>query len=241
MSAFQKKFKRIEKKYVIDDVTYQELLKRISDKTVEDKYADSLICNIYFDTPDNLIIRNSIEKPCYKEKLRLRSYGVPDINSTVFLELKKKYKGVVYKRRVDMTLQEANDFLFKGKDIGVNPQIEKEIRYFIDFYKGIAPAMYLSYSRYALVGADDPSLRITFDSDITYRRENLKLEQGVWGSKLLDSGTKVMEIKIPGSMPLWLSSILDELKIFPCSFSKYGKAYIKEFTENNNRKVINCA
>lgn len=239
MSAFQEKFKRIEKKYVIDNATYCELLNRIKDKTVEDMYANSLICNIYFDTPDNLIIRNSIEKPSYKEKLRLRSYGVPNMDSIVFLELKKKYKGVVYKRRVDMTLQQAKDFIYHDKDIGENPQIEKEIRYFIDFYKGIAPAIYLSYQRYALVGADDPELRITFDSDITYRRETLELEEGVWGNKLLDSGTKVMELKIPGSIPLWLSSIFDELKIYPCSFSKYGRAYTKEFFENNNkRKVI---
>lgn len=242
MSSVQEIFKRIEKKYIINEETYHKLMKRLSGFVEKDRFYKSLICNIYFDTPTNQLVRNSIEKPCYKEKLRLRSYGVPDLNQKAFLELKKKYKGVVYKRRVDMTLSQAYDFLEKRILAGKNPQIENEIFYFLDFYKDVIPAMYLSYERLAFVGAEDPNLRITFDTNITYRCENTRLENGVYGKQLLDFGTRIMEIKIPGAMPLWLSGILDELKIYPSSFSKYGTAYLTELTgENQKGKVIECA
>lgn len=176
-------------------------------------------------------MRNSIEKPVYKEKLRVRSYGVPNDEDMVFVELKKKYKGVVYKRRIEMTLAQTRDF-FAGKEVPHdNPQIENELKYFLKFYEGIAPAMYLSYDRLAYCGAEDPSLRLTFDTHILYREEQKELDKGIWGKELLPAGVRVMEIKIPNAMPLWLSAILDELEIYPASFSKYGTAYLNEFSE----------
>lgn len=187
-------------------------------------------------------MRNSIEKPVYKEKLRVRSYGVPNDEDMVFVELKKKYKGVVYKRRIEMTLAQTRDF-FAGKDVPHdNPQIENELKYFLKFYEGIAPAMYLSYDRLAYCGAEDPSLRLTFDTHILYREEQKELDKGIWGKELLPAGMRVMEIKIPNAMPLWLSAILDELEIYPASFSKYGTAYFNEFSEKIHKgKVISCA
>ncbi|MGN0594516.1 MAG: polyphosphate polymerase domain-containing protein [Hominimerdicola sp.] len=241
MSDVQEIFKRVEKKYIVDEDTYLLLMGRLDELVVKDRFHKSSICNIYYDTPTSLLIRNSIEKPCYKEKLRLRSYGVPDMDDNVFLELKKKYKGIVYKRRVDMTLAQAKDFLEKRIPVGKNPQIENEIFYFLDFYKEIIPAMYLSYDRLAYVGAEDSNLRITFDTNITYRTESIYLEKGIWGKKLTDSGTRVMEIKIPGAMPLWLSKILDDLKIYPSSMSKYGTAYETELNQKLKGKVIDCA
>ena len=158
-------------------------------------------------------MRNSIEKPVYKEKLRVRSYGVPNDEDMVFVELKKKYKGVVYKRRIEMTLAQTRDF-FAGKDVPHdNPQIENELKYFLKFYEGIAPAMYLSYDRLAYCGAEDPSLRLTYDTHILYREEQKELDKGIWGKELLPAGMRVMEIKIPNAVPLWLSAILDELEI----------------------------
>lgn len=242
MEAYQEVFKRYEKKYVVDEKTYKELMSKLEKYFVSDKYGKSTVCNIYYDTPEHLLIRNSIEKPVYKEKLRVRSYGVPDDDSMVFVELKKKYKGVVYKRRVEMTLAQSRDFIAGKSSPGENPQIENELRYFLGFYKGIAPAMFLSYDRIALCGIENPALRITFDSNITYREEQLELEKGIWGKELLSDGTRIMEIKIPGAMPVWLSKILDELKIFPSSFSKYGTAYLEELSEKNNKgKVTSCA
>lgn len=244
MSNVQSVFKRVEKKYMVNEMQYHKLMERFEGRMQVDKYGKTTICNIYYDTPSHQLIRNSLEKPIYKEKLRVRSYGIPDLDSRVFAELKKKYKGVVYKRRVDMTLAQAKAFMSGTKLPGINPQIEEEISYFLHFYKDIAPVMFLSYERIALYGLDNPELRVTFDSAITYREEELSLEKGVWGKQLLDEGKMIMEIKIPGSMPLWLCEILDELKIFPTSFSKYGTAYMREFKRANelkNGKVTDCA
>lgn len=242
MNGNQEVFRRIEKKYIVDEPTYEKLIKKLNGHFVKDRYYKSTICNIYYDTPSHQLVRNSIEKPVYKEKLRVRSYGVPNDEDMVFVELKKKYKGVVYKRRIEMTLAQTRDF-FAGKEVPHdNPQIENELKYFLKFYEGIAPAMYLSYDRLAYCGAEDPSLRLTFDTHILYREEQKELDKGIWGKELLPAGVRVMEIKIPNAMPLWLSTILDELEIYPASFSKYGTAYLNEFSEKIHKgKVISCA
>lgn len=242
MNGNQEVFRRIEKKYIVDEPTYEKLIKKLDGHFVKDRYYKSTICNIYYDTPSHQLVRNSIEKPVYKEKLRVRSYGVPNDEDMVFVELKKKYKGVVYKRRIEMTLAQTRDF-FAGKDVPHdNPQIENELKYFLKFYEGIAPAMYLSYDRLAYCGAEDPSLRLTFDTHILYREEQKELDKGIWGKELLPAGVRVMEIKIPNAMPLWLSAILDELEIYPALFSKYGTAYLNEFSEKIHKgKVISCA
>lgn len=242
MNGNQEVFRRIEKKYIVDEPTYEKLIKKLDGHFVKDRYYKSTICNIYYDTPSHQLVRNSIEKPVYKEKLRVRSYGVPNDEDMVFVELKKKYKGVVYKRRIEMTLAQTRDF-FAGKEVPHdNPQIENELKYFLKFYEGIAPAMYLSYDRLAYCGAEDPSLRLTFDTHILYREEQKELDKGIWGKELLPAGVRVMEIKIPNAMPLWLSAILDELEIYPALFSKYGTAYLNEFSEKIHKgKVISCA
>lgn len=202
MNGSQEVFRRIEKKYIVDEPTYEKLIKKLDGHFVKDRYYKSTICNIYYDTPSHQLVRNSIEKPVYKEKLRVRSYGVPNDEDMVFVELKKKYKGVVYKRRVEMTLSQTRDF-FAGKEVHHdNPQIENELKYFLKFYEGIAPAMYLSYDRLAYCGAEDPSLRLTFDTHILYREEQKELDKGIWGKELLPAGMRVMEIKIPNAMPL---------------------------------------
>lgn len=242
MNGNQEVFRRIEKKYIVDEPTYEKLIKKLDGHFVKDRYYKSTICNIYYDTPSHQLVRNSIEKPVYKEKLRVRSYGVPNNEDMVFVELKKKYKGVVYKRRIEMTLAQTRDF-FAGKEVPHNnPQIENELKYFLKFYEGIAPAMYLSYDRLAYCGAEDPSLRLTFDTHILYREEQKELDKGIWGKELLPAGVRVMEIKIPNAMPLWLSAILDKLEIYPASFSKYGTAYLNEISEKIHKgKVISCA
>lgn len=247
----QEIFKRVEVKYLVTAQQQEELVRKMEGLMEADNYGLTTICNIYYDTPNHQLIRTSLEKPIYKEKLRIRSYGVPTQDGRVFVELKKKFKGVVYKRRVDMSLLDSYDFVFFGIAPGKNPQIEKEISYFLKLYKDIRPAMYLSYDRIAFAGVTRPELRITFDSNITYRENEVRLEKGVWGKKLLDPDMRIMEIKIPGAMPLWLSAMLDEMNIYPGSFSKYGEAYKRSFKEaqadsrvlkiNDKGKVIYCA
>lgn len=224
-NGYQATFERYEKKYLLKGRQYKEFLHRTEERLVTDEYGKTTICNIYFDTPDSRLIRASLEKPIYKEKLRLRSYGTPEKESEVFLELKKKYKGVVYKRRESMVLSEAENYLLHHITPGFESQVLREIDWFLRYYGDIIPSMYISYERIARYDRDNPALRVTFDSNILWRREVLDLKDGSWGDELLNPGECLMEIKIPGALPLWLGKILDELEIYPVSFSKYGHAY----------------
>ena len=218
-------FKRIEKKYMIPPEKYEELRRRMEPYMQVDEYGLSTIANIYYDTDNFDLIRTSLMKPVYKEKLRLRSYGTPKDKTKVFVEIKKKYDGVVYKRRVKMPLQTAVHFL----DEGIYPseedcQILHEIDYFLKFYRP-KPKLMLAYDRIAMFGKQDPSFRLTFDEKIRSRWHDLDLRHGTQGEELLPPGTHLMEVKINGAMPLWLSSILTDMEIYPVSFSKYGEIY----------------
>lgn len=233
MSYTEGTFQRYEKKYLVSELKYCLLRQYLKDKMMIDKYGEADICNIYFDTPNHLLIRKSLEKEVYKEKLRLRSYGTPQEGDTVYAELKKKYKGIVYKRRVKMELNEAEQYLYNHSPMVKPNQITKEIDWFIKFYRNIEPAMYISYQRIAMYGVECPDLRITFDRNILWRDKDLWLEHGSWGNPLLMEGERLMEIKIPGAMPVWLSHILDDLEIYPSSFSKYGKGYLESLLQTN--------
>lgn len=237
MKKFQETFKRYEKKYMLTEKKYRQLRQKLKDNLNVDKFGKVSICNIYFDTPDFRLIRKSLEKPIYKEKLRIRSYGTPREGDMIFIELKKKYDGIVYKRREKMELSKVENYLYNREPAEYSTQITSEIDWVLKFYDKIAPAMYLSYNRIAMYGVKDSELRVTFDSNITYRTTDLHLEEGVWGEQLIDEGYRLMEIKIPGSMPLWLSHILDELEIYPCSFSKYGKGYEQTEKLKINKRI----
>lgn len=221
-------FKRVEKKYLLTDAERKALLEKISPMLVPDKYGHSTISSLYLDTPDFRIIRASIEaKECghaYKEKLRLRTYGTPSEDSKTFLEIKKKYKGVVYKRRISLTHADAMDYIHGGKK-PPDTQIMREIDYAMRFYGHPKPSVIVSYERDAFFVRDLPALRITLDQSVRYRADELDLTLGDHGNILLPEGFTLMEIKTDGAMPLWLSDALDECKIFPISYSKYGTAY----------------
>ena len=224
MVKYQGVFKRYEKKYLISQTQYNQIFQYLKDKTVPDQYGRSTICNIYFDTQDYRLIRASIDKPIYREKLRLRSYGVPGYDDTVFVELKKKYKGVVYKRRVPMPLAQAEDYLYRRGSPAPSCQIIKEIDWFLEQYHPL-PKTFIACDRTALFGCDNDSLRFTFDSRIRYRESSLSLAEGDHGRPVLPDGMIVMEIKCAASMPIWLSRALASLDILPVSYSKYGKCY----------------
>lgn len=220
----QENFRRYEKKYKITREQYQELISRIITRLQPEPYGKHTICNIYFDTKDYAMIRHSLEKPAYKEKLRMRSYGTPKGEDMVYLELKKKYGGVVYKRRVSMRYDDAMGYVYDGIRPDSDSQVLREIDYAIRHYQA-CPAVYLAYERIAFFGKENPGLRITFDMDIRARRYALELDRGSFGTVFSEKGMFLMEVKIPGAMPLWLSRIFSELKIFPVSYSKYGTFY----------------
>lgn len=230
MAKFNSIFKRTEKKYPITLKQKQELMKAIGERLLPDKYGESTVCNIYFDTGDYRLIRASIEKPTvYKEKLRLRCYGKAEDESNCFVELKKKYKGIVYKRRVNMKYRDAINWLCHGIPPENETQIVKEINAFMGFYGSLKPAAAIFYDRSAFFCKDDPALRITFDSNIRYRKEDTDLRKGDGGKNILGKDEFIMEIKTPAAMPLWLTAELDRLKIYPSSYSKYGTAYKLDF------------
>lgn len=230
MAKFNSIFKRTEKKYRITLRQKQELMKAIGEKLLPDKYGESTVGNIYFDTEDYRLIRASIEKPTvYKEKLRLRCYGKAGDESNCFVELKKKYKGVVYKRRVNMKYRDAIDWLCYGVSPENDTQIVREISSFISFYGSLKPAAAIFYDRSAFFYKDDPNLRITFDSNIRFRKDGTDLREGDEGKTILGKDEFIMEIKTPAAMPLWLASELDRLKIYPSPYSKYGTAYMLDF------------
>ncbi len=241
MAGFKDTFQRIEVKYLLDDRQYKSLMKRLENMAAVDSYGKTSILNIYFDTPDYKLIERSLEKPVYKEKLRLRTYGVASDDTNAFIEIKKKYKGVVYKRRISMPYKDALDYLTGGRGPAQKSQISNEIDYFLQYYRGIRPAMAISYDRIAMAGIEDPDLRITFDTNIRWRTENLSLKEGNKGKEILLPGQHLMELKIAGAMSIELARILDELNIRKTSFSKYGRGYMdymygqtNEMTENNN-------
>lgn len=167
----QEIFKRYEKKYLLEEGQFHRTILELTAKMTPDQYGRHTICNIYFDTPDYQLIRSSLEKPVYKEKLRLRSYGVPAEEDTVYIELKKKFDGIVYKRRTPMKLSEAEAYLLKGEEPSQDNQIIREIDYVKNYY-GLQPAVYLAYDRVALFGNENPDLRVTFDFNIRGRGQD---------------------------------------------------------------------
>ena len=222
--AFTNIFKRYETKYLITKEQQQAILDAVNEHIRADEYGKSTICNIYYDTPDYLLIRRSMEKPIYKEKLRLRSYGVASENTPVFAEIKKKYDGVVYKRRINTTEQQAFE-LCKGTAPETSSQISNEILYFVNRYQNLAPAVFLSYEREAFYAKDDNNFRITFDRNILWRDDDISLSKGVYGTPILNHDQVLMEVKCAGAMPLWFVKVLTENKIYKTSFSKYARAY----------------
>jgi len=235
---YQKVFQRYEIKYLITLEQKQKLLKEMNNNIILDNYGLTTIRNIYFDTPNYLLIRKSIEKPTYKEKLRIRSYEKATKDTKVFIELKKKYNGVVYKRRLSLSLEETNDWLLEDRRCYKTNQIVNEIDYFISYYKNLRPSLFLSYEREAYYGTNDKTLRLTFDKNIIARTKDISLESEIYGDKLLDDNKILLEIKCNGGIPIWLTTLLSKEKIYKQSFSKYGTAYEKLILPNLNKNNI---
>lgn len=221
-------FKRVEEKYLITTSEKELLLEKIKKHIQKDEYFESTICNIYYDNKEQELIINSLEKPIYKDKVRIRSYGIPTLEDEIFLEIKSKYKGIVGKRRIKMKLKEFYNYIENNKF--KDNQIMKELDYLFKYYN-LLPNMYIAYDRQCYKGVEDQKLRITFDHNLRSRRDNLKLELGDYGDKYLDDDLYIMEIKTLVSIPLWLVKELSDLKIYPKSFSKYGIRYSQEIKE----------
>lgn len=245
MENYQAVFKRKEIKYLLSSEERNALLPILEACMEPDAFAHSSISNLYYDTPNFRMVRRSLEKPMYKEKLRLRSYGTPENTSTVFPEIKKKAMGIVYKRRISLPYQEAVSFL-SGQQIastdtcnGTTRQILHELDWMLASYENLSPRVFLSYERDSYKGISDPSLRLTLDQDILFRTDRLDLREGAFGEAILLPDQTLMEVKISNAAPLWLAQALSEIGIFPVSFSKYGRTYERICRDPRWRKEMN--
>lgn len=217
-------FKRYELKYLINRTKMEAIRAAMSAYMKPDEYGKSLIQSLYLDTDDFRLIRRSMEHPVYKEKLRVRSYGIATAETPVFLELKKKYDSVVYKRRMLLTEGEAKSYLFDGC-MKQDTQIAREIDYSMKFYGNPAPKVLIQCQREAFFGKDDHEFRVTFDDGLLWRDYDLTLTAGRYGNDLIIPNEILMEIKTATSIPLWMSSLLTRHHIHKTTFSKYGTAY----------------
>lgn len=223
--AYQGVFKRYELKYMLTLEQKESILRVMEPYMALDRYGRTSIRNLYYDTDDYRLIRRSMERPAYKEKLRLRSYAKVTPGSPVFVELKKKYRSVVYKRRLAMPEEAALSWAAGQQSIHADSQIAREIDYFLSFYGRLRPVVFLSYEREAYYAKDGGDFRVTFDENILCRQEDLSLEEEAWGTPLLPEGRVLMEIKCSGGIPLWMVGALSQEQIYKTSYSKYGTAY----------------
>ena len=202
---------------------YELFLKKINDYVEEDKYFKYKICSIYFDTNNYDLIRNSLEKPIYKEKDRIRSYGKVENEDKIFFEIKKKYKGITNKRRITLTYENLKNYLNKNKiPDNSNIQIFNELDYLMNYYE-LKPKVFISYDRISFISKENKNLRITFDNNLNYRLNELNLDDEK--GKIFNNDKYILEIKTLDSFPIWLVKALSELEIYPTSFSKYGSIY----------------
>ncbi|AZN42577.1 polyphosphate polymerase domain-containing protein [Paenibacillus albus] len=243
-------FNRYENKYLMDTSAFKNLYNRLMAHMELDAYNKDdqfySISNLYYDTEHHSLIRTSLSKPKYREKLRVRAYGVPEEDAKVYLELKKKVFGLVNKRRTSLKLSEAYEFVRTGQAPayreGMNRQVIKEIEYFLSRYE-LQPMTYLAYDRIAMFCKGNRDLRITFDTNIRSRRYDLRLEAGDYGEQLMAPGQWLMEVKAEKTIPVWLSQLLSELHMYRTSFSKYGNEYKKSIrfahADTNGNQMIN--
>lgn len=265
--ADQMIFKRFEIKYMIDEAVFEKLMEVMDGYMIADEHGRSTVCSLYYDTPKHLLIRRSLEHPIYKEKLRLRSYGVAEPSDTVFVELKKKFCSVVYKRRIAMKYDKALSYLagngqvadskiagskiadskIVGSQIAesqiTDSQIASEINYALKIYENLAPAVLLSYEREAFYARNNHEFRVTFDRNILWRDYDLSLDKGIYGTPILADPKVLMEVKTDGAIPGWMVDFLTQNKLYKTSFSKYGTAYRAIYDRANqksNKPVHDC-
>ena len=232
--SYQNVFERYELKYFLTQSQKKALLKTMENRMKLDKFGRTTIRNIYYDTDSFRLIRDSSEHPVYKEKLRIRSYGRANDSDMVFVEIKKKFEDVVYKRRIAIPKTAASSWIDDGKEIPFKSQITSEIDYFCKFYEGLEAKVFLSYEREAYSDGKDPEFRLTLDENILARTEDLDLGSNIWGTPLLPMGITLMEVKIHGAMPLWMAEFLSENNIRKVTYSKYG-TYYKEYLMKGHR------
>lgn len=226
--AYANTFKRREMKFLLNEEQYEKIVNAVSGFMTEDDYGLHTIMNIYLDNRNNDLIRSSLGRPVFKEKVRLRCYGnKAEDDSEAFLEIKKKYRGLTYKRRFERPYKELFDYITRGVRPETGGQVFEELDYLIK-RMDLKPKIAICYDRRAFFGNEDKEFRMTLDGNIRYRRNDIDLRSGDSGAHLMTQPFRVMEVKSVGAIPMELVSILSEHKIYHGSFSKYGSIFSSE-------------
>ena len=231
-------FRRVEKKYIIDKKQYELIKESIKEQMELDPHGRSTICNLYLDTDDYALIKNSLQRPIYKDKVRIRSYNLADKKSEVYVEVKKKYDGVVSKRRIKANLEDVEAYLNGAEIPQADTQVAKELDYYFKYYK-LKPTAYITYHREAYYAKNDYGFRITFDTNIQARDYDLSLDKGIYGTRIFDEDKVLMEVKTLGGIPMWFVKMMSEYEIRPGHFSKYGATYLQIIKEKEELKLNN--
>ena len=228
-------FKRYEIKYQLSEEQRSRLERLMASHMEPDAYGATTVRNIYYDTPSLLLARRSAEHPYYKEKLRVRSYAPAGVDDTVFLELKKKCDGIVYKRRASLPFVEADALLRGARE--PQTQIERELAFSAGRYEGLAPAMFVAYDREAYYDPNDHEFRMTFDRKVRCRWDNISLGGSSTGYVLMPASQSLLEVKCAAGMPLWLVDFLSVEGIYKGRFSKYGAA-VNLLQASRERRIV---
>ena len=227
MNTHEETFARLETKYMLSLDQAVWLTRQLHARGFQCMtFGSPKIQSLYYDTEDFLLIRQSLARPVYKEKLRLRVYGEPGCQSAGFAEIKKKYNHMVYKRRVSVALADAPDLLDPDTPSRLPDQIGLEIDWMVQRYH-LIPRVLIAYDREAWINPEDPGVRITFDRNLSFRAHTLDLSSTVSNTALTLPDQRLMEIKIPGVYPLWLIHLLEDVSARRCHYSKYGDAYTR--------------
>ncbi|MBP3869709.1 MAG: polyphosphate polymerase domain-containing protein [Faecalicoccus sp.] len=221
-------FERVEDKYELSESQYQLFLKAIQDHVHPDIYYKYTVHSIYFDNDHYQLAVNSLQKPEYKCKVRLRTYEQPNKDSKCFLELKKKYNDIVYKTRFYMDVNSAYRYLYENVIPEDSNNIMRELNYVFHYYD-LHNFCYVQYDRECYAANEDADVRITFDTNIRYRLDDISLSTKGSEIDLIPEDTHMLEIKCKDRYPLWLVEILSKMKLYKKSFSKCGSIYVNNF------------
>ena len=224
--SMKKVFQRKETKYLLNQTQFNKFFEELQAYMSVDQYGLHTIRSLYFDTADYQFIRHSMEKPKYKEKFRVRSYGMPTSESTVFLEIKKKMNGIVYKRRIPIRYDAYLFWLRTGGLAGdlAESQIGHEIAWLFSKHVDLAPKVLISYDRFSLFSEVEEEFRVTFDQNICYQAKDANLD-AARGKLVAPELYMLMEVKAMGAYPLWFVKLLTKHQIQKGSFSKYAQTY----------------
>ncbi|MGT2896598.1 polyphosphate polymerase domain-containing protein [Streptococcus entericus] len=223
----QKEFKRVETKYLVSLAQLPHLLSDLGEYMEADDFAQSTITSLYFDTEHFDMVQDSLAKKYGKEKLRLRTYDRNgDLEAPAFLEIKQKIDGVGYKYRIKTSPKQAG--LLAAGDMENHTEDKRllaQLETLQQRYGTIKPRMLISYKRLSFKGKDNPSIRVTLDTSITYALVNDLVLTSSMALPLLPEQQLIMEIKVSDQLPAWLENILNQYNLDKVSFSKYGQAY----------------